>query len=72
MSVERLRKDIMSVEGLLGRPLAVINVGLEVFAEELAADGVPVVHLDWRPPAGGPRVAAILARLADDEGTGAP
>jgi FdrA protein len=60
----------MSIERLLGRPLAVINVGLEVFAQELEADGVPVVHLDWRPPAGGPRIAAILARLADDEGAG--
>jgi FdrA protein len=60
----------MSAVGLLGRPLAVINVGLEVFAQDLEADGVPVVHLDWRPPAGGPAIAAMLARLADDEGGG--
>jgi len=58
----------MSVERLLGQPLAVINVGLEVFAEALEAEGIAVVQLDWRPPAGGPRMAAILARLADDEG----
>ncbi len=58
----------MSVESLLEQPLRVINLGLEVFALELAAAGVPVVHVDWRPPAGGdPRLAALLAELDDDE-----
>jgi len=42
----------------------VINVGLELFATQLAAHGVPVVHVDWRPPAGGDtRLASLLARL---------
>jgi FdrA protein len=42
----------------------VINVGLELFAEQYAACGVPVVHVDWRPPAGGDvRLAQLLARL---------
>ncbi len=40
----------------------VINLGLEVFAEALAARGVPVVHLAWRPPAGGDEQ---LARILD-------
>jgi len=49
-------------------PLRVINIGIEVFAEDLAAEGVQVVHLDWRPPSGGdPRLAALLARLEDEE-----
>ncbi|MBI4610145.1 MAG: fdrA domain protein [Candidatus Rokubacteria bacterium] len=56
----------MSVEQLLGQPLRVINLGLELFARELETDGVPVVHVDWRPPAGDPSVAALLARLEDD------
>jgi len=52
----------------LGAPLRAINLGLEVFAEDLAAAGVPVVHLDWRPPAGGdPALLALLARLEDDD-----
>jgi len=38
---------------LLLRPPQVINVGLELFAESLREQGVPVVDLDWRPPAGG-------------------
>lgn len=37
---------------LRSRP-AVVNVGLEVFAESLRAQDVPVVSVDWRPPAGG-------------------
>jgi FdrA protein len=42
----------------------VINVGLALFAEQYAARGVPVVHVDWRPPAGGDvHLARLLARL---------
>jgi FdrA protein len=42
----------------------VINVGLETFATQLTACDVPVVHVNWRPPAGGdPRLARILERL---------
>jgi FdrA protein len=42
----------------------VINLGLELFATQLAAHGVPVVHVDWRPPAGGDtRLASLLERL---------
>jgi hypothetical protein len=58
----------MSLGSLLGRPLRVVNVGLELFARELEADSVVVVHVDWRPPSGAPNVAALLARL-DDEGS---
>lgn len=57
----------MSRDALLDRPLRVINLGLELFAQELAAAGVPVVHVDWRPPAGGDtRLAALLGRLDDE------
>ncbi len=48
--------------------LQVINIGLESFAQDLRTQGVTVVHLDWRPPAGGnARLAAILASLDDDD-----
>ena len=57
----------MTLETLFGQPLRVINLGLELFALELQAAGVPVVHVDWRPPAAGdPRLMALLARLDDD------
>ena len=42
----------------------VINVGVEWFAAQLSACGAPVVHVDWRPPAGGDmRLAQLLERL---------
>jgi len=42
----------------------VVNLGLELFATQLAAHGVPVVHVDWRPPASGDtRLASLLERL---------
>jgi hypothetical protein len=54
---------------LFAVPLRVINVGLPGFAEELAAAGVPVAHVDWTPPADGdPEFAGILSRLTADRG----
>jgi hypothetical protein len=51
--------------------LQVINIGLESFAQDLRAQGIAVVHLDWRPPAGGnARMAALLASLDDDDDEG--
>ncbi len=50
--------------GLLTRPVSVINVGLEGFATDLRVLGVPVVHVQWSPPAGGDaKLAALLAKL---------
>jgi len=47
---------------LLSTPPRVVSLGLSIFAHELAALGVPVTHVDWRPPATG-EAAAALARL---------
>lgn len=45
-------------------PPRVVNVGAPLFAQALQAQGAEVVHLDWRPPAGGDtRLAAALAAL---------
>jgi FdrA protein len=45
-------------------PPAVINVGLESFYDSLASRGVPSVHVEWKPPAGGnEKLAGILARM---------
>ncbi len=44
----------------------VVNLGLERFADTLRAMGVPVVHAQWEPPAGGDeRVARILDELVE-------
>ncbi|HET7720595.1 MAG TPA: hypothetical protein VFK43_11550, partial [Acidimicrobiales bacterium] len=42
----------------------VINLGLPLFADAIRDQGRPVVHVDWRPPAGGEaEVVAALSRL---------
>ena len=57
-------KEKKDADKLLNAPPVVINVGLEGFARELAAEGVRVVHVDWAPPAGGDRrLADLLAKL---------
>ena len=55
----------MSVDALLRSPLRVVNIGLASFASDLSAHGIPVVQVDWRPPAGGkPELLAALDVLA--------
>ena len=56
----------MRLESLFGQPLRVINLGLEVFARELEAEGVTVIQVEWRPPAGDAKITALLACLADE------
>nr|MDQ6898102.1 DUF1116 domain-containing protein [Candidatus Dormibacteraeota bacterium] len=51
--------------GLLGRPLQVANAGVELFANTLSEQGVPVEPIDWLPPAAGSE--RVLARLAAHE-----
>ena len=54
----------MEPNNLLDEPLKVVNIGLEGFADELAEQGVAVVHMDWAPPAGGdPAMARLLSKL---------
>ena len=44
--------------------LRIVNLGLEAFAADLGALGVPVLHVDWKPPAGGdPRLVELLGRI---------
>jgi hypothetical protein len=52
---------------LLSQPLSVVNIGLPQFAADLAAAGVAVAHVDWRPPAvGDGALAEVLAQLLGD------
>jgi hypothetical protein len=44
--------------------IKVVNIGLELFAETLREQGVDVIHVDWRPPAGGDRkMTELLNKL---------
>jgi hypothetical protein len=51
---------------LFGKPLAVVNVGLATFGDNVAAAGAPLARVEWSPPGGDPAIAAALARLAGD------
>jgi FdrA protein len=49
---------------LLAAPPRIVNVGLELFAADLASLGAQVVHVQWSPPAGGnAQLAGLLAKL---------
>jgi len=45
--------ETIDIRALLGRPLVVVSMGLAGFARSLEAQEVPVIQLDWRPPASG-------------------
>jgi len=45
-----------------------LNVGLESFTDSLKSQGAAVVHVDWKPPAGGnEKLMGILARMRKSE-----
>jgi len=49
---------------LVGTPLSVVNLGIDAFADPIAAAGIPVTRVQWSPPAGGDRqVVRALAEL---------
>jgi hypothetical protein len=51
---------------VFGSEISVINLGLAGFSESLVQQGVEVVQVDWRPPAGGDReLLEILDELEE-------
>jgi FdrA protein len=69
-----MREDVIGRANVADSPAApnsllaaaprIINVGLELFAENLASQGAAVVHVRWSPPAGGnARLASLLTKL---------
>lgn len=58
------------VANLFQSPLRVVNLGLSSFADTLTESQVPVVDVDWRPPAGGdPELIRIIDHAKADDGT---
>jgi hypothetical protein len=54
------------IRRLLSAPPRVVNIGLEGFALDLARRNVPVVHVQWSPPAAGdPHLTELLARFEE-------
>jgi hypothetical protein len=40
-------------KSILSESLKVVNIGVQSFADDLESQGVKVVKVDWKPPAGG-------------------
>lgn len=40
-------------KNLLNEKLRVVNIGVSTFADDLKTQGVGVVQVEWKPPAGG-------------------
>ena len=54
------------MKDLRQKPLRVVNLGLEIFADELKSQNVAVTHVRWRPPGGGkPHLLEILEKLEE-------
>jgi len=49
MSEKRKSKE----KTILTEKLKVVNIGISTFADDLRSQDVDVVHVDWKPPAGG-------------------
>jgi len=63
-SMSKPIKNTSLQSSLISRPVKVLNIGLERFATELESQAVPVVQVEWTPPAGGnAKLAALLAKL---------
>jgi hypothetical protein len=59
-----IEKDNGVSRDLLGAPPRVINIGLEIFAVNLASQDAKVAHVRWSPPAGGnSHLAGLLEKL---------
>jgi len=47
-----------------GKEVKVINIGIPSFADDLKKQGVPVIHVEWQPPAGGnKKVQSLLEKI---------
>ena len=55
---------MLETRGLFETKLKVINIGIKTFADALKAQGAEVVHVDWKPPAGGdPQILKLLEKF---------
>jgi hypothetical protein len=55
-----MSKIIDESASILGKKLAVINIGVSTFADDLEKQGVKVVSVNWKPPASGDKVMLEL------------
>jgi cytoplasmic iron level regulating protein YaaA (DUF328/UPF0246 family) len=56
--------DVKKINELFNEDLVVINMGLDVFGENLKKEEVKVVPMNWKPPAGGnKKLISLLEKL---------
>jgi FdrA protein len=59
-----MNESTPGVLDLFAAPPRVVNIGLEIFAANLASQDATVIHVRWTPPAGGnARLAGLLEKL---------
>jgi FdrA protein len=59
-------EDCEQTSCLLASRPRVVNVGLELFAANLASQGAAVIHVQWAPPAGGnAHLIGLLEKLRE-------
>ena len=46
-------QKISEKKTILTQKLKVVNIGISTFADDLRSQNVEVIHVDWKPPAGG-------------------
>ena len=52
------------VGSILTQKLKVVNIGISTFADDLRSQEVEVIHVDWKPPAGGDKeMLKLLEKL---------
>ena len=53
-------------QDIMSSPLTVVALGVDMFADALAQQGVTVIRVDWRPPAEEAERAYDLLPLLED------
>ena len=64
MNGGRVNEKTQDVCDLFASAPRVVNIGLEIFAANLASQDARVIHVRWNPPAGGnSQLAGLLDKL---------
>ena len=57
-----------AINELFSKDLMPVNLGMDMFREDLEAQGTPAVQVKWNPPAGGDhRLMEALSKIGDSE-----
>ena len=58
-------RDMEGIDRFLNNKIKVINLGIELFSDELTKQNIENIHVDWKPPAGGDDAILSLLRMLD-------